>query len=107
MNNPPQTTHKNPGPKAQRGFSLWELAVLLGLVGLGLVAGFVFLKAGENSQRETERTNLLAAADRAIMGFIAEQGRLPCPDVRRHPAERGGGAHRGGRAAGAGRRRRR
>ena len=81
MNNPPQTTHKNPGPKAQRGFSLWELAVLLGLVGLGLVAGFVFLKAGENSQRETERTNLLAAADRAIMGFIAEQGRLPCPDT--------------------------
>lgn len=81
INNPPQAIHKKPGPKTQRGLSLWELAVLLGLLGLGIVAGFVFLKAGENSQRETGRSNLLAAADRAIMGFVAEQGRLPCPDT--------------------------
>lgn len=66
--------------RAQRGFSLWELAVLLGLLGLGIAAGFVFLKAQEVNQRETERTTLLAAADRAVLNFIAIQGRLPCPD---------------------------
>lgn len=67
--------------RIQRGFSLWELAILLGLLGLGIVAGFVFLKAGETSQRETDRTILLATVDRTIMSFVAENGRLPCPDT--------------------------
>ena len=66
--------------RTQRGFSLWELAVLVGLLGLGMAAGFVFLKAQEISQRETERTVLLAAADRAVVNYAAINGRLPCPD---------------------------
>ncbi len=65
---------------AQRGFSLWELAILLGLLGLGMAAGFVFLKAQEINQRETRRTHLLAAADRAVINFVAINSRLPCPD---------------------------
>lgn len=73
--------------RAQRGFSLWELAVLVGLLGLGIGAGFVFLKAQEVNQRETERTTLLAAADRAVLNFIAIQGRLPCPDSTGSGAE--------------------
>ena len=68
------------GVQAQRGFSLWELAVLVGLLGLGMAAGLVFLKAQEISQRETERTALLAAADRAVVNFAVINGRLPCPD---------------------------
>lgn len=68
------------GGRAQRGFSLWELAVLVGLLGLGMAAGLVFLKAQEISQRETERSALLAAADRAVVSFAATNGRLPCPD---------------------------
>lgn len=68
------------GCRTQRGFSLWELAILLGLLGLGMAAGFVLLKAGDVYQRETERTALLAAADRAVVNYAAINGRLPCPD---------------------------
>ncbi len=55
--------------------------MLVGLLGLGMAAGFVFLKAQEISQRETERTALLAAADRAVVNFAAINGYLPCPDT--------------------------
>jgi len=72
---------KRSGPQAQRGFALWELAILVGLLGLGLAAGFVFLKAGEANQVEAERANLLAVADRSLQSFVAEKGRLPCPDT--------------------------
>jgi type II secretory pathway pseudopilin PulG len=63
----------------QRGFSLWELAVVVGLVFLAILAGTVLIRSGETSQRETDRTNLLQAADFAITAYISENGRLPCP----------------------------
>src|ERR1035437_1079700 len=63
----------------EQGFSLWEMAILLCLLALVIAAGFVFLKANDASERETERLHLLAAADRAIQSFVAENGRLPCP----------------------------
>ncbi|MBR7800859.1 type II secretion system protein [Undibacterium fentianense] len=65
--------------RKQQGFSLWELAVMVGLLVIGIVAGTIFLKSGETSQRETDRTRLLQAADFAIAAFISEHGRLPCP----------------------------
>jgi type II secretory pathway pseudopilin PulG len=65
--------------RGQRGFSLWELSILMGMLALVIAAGFIFLKANDASQRETERQHLLAAADRAIQSFVAENGRLPCP----------------------------
>jgi hypothetical protein len=60
---------------------LWELAVLVGLLGLGMAAGFVFLKAQEINLRETERSTVLAAADQAVVNFAAINGYLPCPDT--------------------------
>lgn len=65
--------------RKQHGFSLWEMAVMVGLLVIGIVAGTVFLQSGDRSQRETDRTKLLQAADFAIAAFISEHGRLPCP----------------------------
>ncbi|MBI3712770.1 MAG: type II secretion system protein [Burkholderiales bacterium] len=65
--------------RTQRGFSLWELAVVVGLVALGLTAGSLLLKASDSSQRESDRIALLQAANFAIASFISENGRLPCP----------------------------
>jgi hypothetical protein len=62
-----------------RGFSLWEMAILLGLLSLVIAAGFLWLKAGDANQKETDRVNLLAVVDRSIKSFVAENGRLPCP----------------------------
>lgn len=67
------------GNHKQNGFSLWELTVMVGLLVIGIVAGIVFLQSGDRSQRETDRTKLLQAADFAIAAFISEHGRLPCP----------------------------
>lgn len=68
-------------PMRQRGFSLWELAVLLGLLGVAIVAGFALLKSDRAQQVEKERSAQLSAGDRALAGFVAENGRLPCPDT--------------------------
>ncbi|MBZ0105717.1 MAG: type II secretion system GspH family protein [Sulfuricella denitrificans] len=68
-------------PWRQQGFSLWELTVLLGILGIAIVAGFALLKADRAQQIQSERTAQLSAADRALAGFIAEKGRLPCPDT--------------------------
>ncbi len=66
--------------RAQRGFSLWEMALLVGVLALVISAGLVFLKAQEASQLDAERQTMLEAADRSILNFIAIRGRLPCPD---------------------------
>lgn len=68
-------------PGRWHGFSLWELAVLLGILGVAIVAGFALLRADRAMQIEDQRLAQLVAADRALAGFIAENGRLPCPDT--------------------------
>lgn len=67
--------------KRQRGFSLWEIAILLGLIALAVVAGFALLHSSQQKQLESERAALLSATDREIAGFVARTGRLPCPDT--------------------------
>lgn len=88
-------THPRPisdsKPKRQRGFSLWEMAVLLGMLGVAIVAGFALLKAERAHQIENERMAQLSAADRALTGFITEKGRLPCPDTTGNGLEDCGG----------------
>lgn len=65
----------------EQGFSLWEMAILLGLLGVMMVAGFALLQSRRAYQINRERTAQLSAGDRALAGFIAEKGRLPCPDT--------------------------
>lgn len=53
---------------------------MLGLLGLAVLGGFALLRAGQASQIDVNRSALLAAADRAVIDFVAINGRLPCPD---------------------------
>lgn len=64
---------------AQRGFTLTELAVVVGILAL-LVGGLLVTLAAQTSVREfrdTQRT--LELAREALLGFAASNGRLPCP----------------------------
>lgn len=65
----------------QLGYSLVELSiglVILGIISLAIVKfGF---KANEKIE-QIEAPNILLAADKALIGYIAAKHRLPCPDV--------------------------
>lgn len=79
----------------QAGFSLWETVVVVGIVGLGILAGTLLLNSGEASVRETARVQLLRTVDHAIVSFVAEKGRLPCPASELGGAENCNGAVKG------------
>lgn len=65
--------------KRQSGFSLWETMVIVGVISLGILAGTLLLNSSEASVRETARVKVLRSVDNAIISFVAEKGRLPCP----------------------------
>ena len=67
--------------RRQSGFSLVEVAIGVGVLGAAMATGYALLKSGGNDQHESNRSKLLAAADHAIISFIAQNGRLPCPDT--------------------------
>jgi hypothetical protein len=73
------TTKKMHHAQHQSGFSLWETVVIVGVISLGILAGTLLLNSSEASVRETARVKLLRSVDNAIVSFIAEKGRLPCP----------------------------
>lgn len=73
------TTRKCRDSQRQSGFSLWETVVVVGVISLGVLAGTFLLNSSEASVRETARVKLLRAVDNAIVSFVAEKGRLPCP----------------------------
>src|SRR5512134_2344517 len=65
----------------ERGFTLIELAVVIGVV--ALLLGSILVPLGTQvTQRNisTTRTSL-SAIEEAIMGYALTQGRLPCPDT--------------------------
>lgn len=63
------------------GFSLLEVAIGIALLGAAIAAGYALLRIDASDQRESNRSKLLYAADHAIISFIAQNGRLPCPDI--------------------------
>ncbi len=81
MKRPPRTGGTAGKHNAERGFSLWELTILLGVVAVIAIVGLALLKAGQPGQRETDRLSQLTAADKALQAFAAANGRLPCPDT--------------------------
>lgn len=66
-------------PRAQRGFSLVELAVVLVVMGLvGIVLVRWVQTAGEVQRHAVER-DLLQRADDALLAYVMLNSRLPCP----------------------------
>jgi len=65
--------------RAQRGFTLAELAVVCTIIAL-LIGGTLFTLAAQNAAREISETQrTLDLARDAITGFAIRYGRLPCP----------------------------
>lgn len=77
---PPRPTLRSPQFRAG-GFSLLELSAAIGLLGILLVAGYLFLGATHTRGFDVDRRAQLAAAERAVAGFVELHGRLPCPDT--------------------------
>jgi len=65
--------------KAQAGFSLMELALVLVILTLALGGALVPLNAQIEQRRQAETTQLLNEVNDALLGFAIRNGRLPCP----------------------------
>jgi type II secretory pathway pseudopilin PulG len=64
-----------------RGFALWQLAIVLAVLGALLVAAVSALQGYQTRLREQERSAILSAADEALAAFMLSYHRLPCPDT--------------------------
>jgi prepilin-type N-terminal cleavage/methylation domain-containing protein len=62
-----------------RGFTLVELAIVLGIVTLLLSGLFVAVSAQIELQRISETRATIDSTREALLGFAAANGRLPCP----------------------------
>lgn len=65
--------------KAQLGFSLVEMAVVLVILGFVIAALLLPLQAQREINFRTQTENQLEIARKAILGFAQSRGRLPCP----------------------------
>ncbi len=65
--------------KRQSGFSLIEIAVVLVILTILLAVVAVPLATQVNQRRISETKLALDNAQKALLGFVASNGRLPCP----------------------------
>lgn len=63
------------------GFSLFELAIVLVVVGLLLGATLTPARLQQEARAVAETRRLLEQAREALLGFAAARGHLPCPDL--------------------------
>ena len=73
--------------KPQQGLSLLEVMLLTFVLSGALVAGYLVLKTRTASDAAQSQANVLAQADRALVGFAAAHNRLSCPDTDRDGVE--------------------
>jgi prepilin-type N-terminal cleavage/methylation domain-containing protein len=73
--------------KKQAGFSLVEISIVLVIVGLLLGSIMNGLMAYFQSSRISMTKKALDGAELAIIGFVATNGRFPCPDFDGDGAE--------------------
>lgn len=62
-----------------RGFSLVEMAVVLAILGLVMAIGLQSTGAYLSNEKRKTTTARLAGIDAAMINFVAQQRRLPCP----------------------------
>jgi prepilin-type N-terminal cleavage/methylation domain-containing protein len=66
-------------PRSPRGFTLIEIVVVLFILGVVIAMAAAVTTALTSSQRLTTTTTRMAAVDNAIVQFVMQQKRLPCP----------------------------
>ncbi|MGZ8140675.1 type II secretion system protein [Bordetella bronchiseptica] len=73
------STHVSRRARSQRGFSLVEAAISLVILGIITVALWRFIDFSGRSTQAGQVDDLLARADRALIGYALAHARLPCP----------------------------
>lgn len=66
-------------PRPARGFTLVEIVVVLFILGIVISMAVAITNALSASQRLSTTTTRLAAIDTAIVQYVMQQKRLPCP----------------------------
>lgn len=74
---------------SQRGFTLTELAIVMFVVALMLGGMLLPLSAQQDIRQRQETERVLTETRDALMGYVAINGRLPCPDTDGNGAENG------------------
>ncbi|WP_033840099.1 type II secretion system protein, partial [Bordetella bronchiseptica] len=73
------STHVSRRARRQRGFSLVEAAISLVILGIITVALWRFIDFSGRNTQAGQVDDLLARADRALIGYALAHARLPCP----------------------------
>lgn len=73
--------HRGSAPARQQGLGLLEVVLLTLLLGGMVLGGLVSLRTLQQSQQAEAAEQNLRRADRAVITFVAQRNRLPCPDV--------------------------
>jgi prepilin-type N-terminal cleavage/methylation domain-containing protein len=66
-------------PRPARGFTLIEIVVVLFIIGVVIAMGAAITTALTSSQRLSTTTTRMQAVDAALVQFVMQQRRLPCP----------------------------
>ncbi len=66
-------------PRHARGFTLVEIVVVLFILGIVITMAVAITNALTSSQRLSITTTRLAAIDTAMVQYVMQQKRLPCP----------------------------
>lgn len=65
-------------PDRQRGFTLFEMVVVLLIIGVILAMSATITRGIASAQRRSVTATRLATVDAAIINFVAQQKRMPC-----------------------------
>jgi len=68
------------GGATERGFTLWEMALIVTLLGVAMIIGVSAVRAPIHEIQTVDQQRLLHWADKQVMAFAQINGRLPCPD---------------------------
>src|SRR5690242_13858573 len=66
-------------PRPARGFTLIEIVVVLFILGVAVAMAVALTNALTASQRLSTTTTRMQTVDAAIVQFVMQQKRLPCP----------------------------
>jgi prepilin-type N-terminal cleavage/methylation domain-containing protein len=73
-----------------RGFTLVEILVVVAILGLILAMGAMLLRSISATQKRALTTSRLATIEAALVQFVQQQRRLPCPADGSQPVATGG-----------------
>ncbi|WP_404382255.1 type II secretion system protein [Caenispirillum salinarum] len=79
---------------AQRGFSLFEMAIVITIVGLLLALSAEFMGGYTERQQYKAASDKLSAIEQALVRYLSVTGHLPCPDTDLVDGDRDGNEDR-------------